>query len=215
MRADGKLRLVLADDHAVVREGLMALLRTAPRFEIVAACATGLEALEALRRHQPDVAILDFSMPTMNGLDVIVAARQEKLPTRIVLLTASIGDEALVRAVREGLAGLILKDQAADELLACIEQVGAGGRWVPQKMLDQALKRLDEQARHQEDLTARERQIASMVALGLSNKEIARELSLAEGTVKIHLHNAFQKLGVSSRTALVALLNRTKGSMSG
>jgi DNA-binding NarL/FixJ family response regulator len=202
-------RIVLADDHPVVLSGLKGLIQSDARFVVVESCRDGASALEAVRELRPDLAVLDISMPHLTGLQVLEAMLAEGLMTRVVFLTASATDENIATAVELGAHGLVLKEAAADRLLECLAAVAGGSRWLPAEVVDPAIKR--EGARRAESdrvtgaLTARERELVVLATEGLSNKEIARRLGVTEGTVKIHLHNVYQKLGVTNRTAMTAL----------
>lgn len=199
-------RVVLADDHPVVLAGIEGLLAASAIFEVAATCSNGRDALERIRDLTPDLAVLDLSMPFLTGLEVLEALRSDNISTRIVVLTASPADEEIARAVAAGAAGFMLKQAAADELVACLERVADGGIWLPPALIEPALKRNTqrelESAALDVSLTSRERELAILVAEGLSNKEIARKVGITEGTVKIHLHNVFQKLRVNNRAAL-------------
>lgn len=203
------LRVVLADDHPVFLGGLQALIRTDPMFEVVATRPNGTSALQAILELQPDLAILDVSMPGCTGVEVLKDIGSRNLRTRVILLTASAGDHQIVEAVERGVYGLMLKDAAADTLLECMRSVSAGRRWLPSDLVGAALEREEEKraktGQVEAALTAREREIVSLVAEGRSNKEIARHLGVTDGTVKIHLHNIYRKLDVGNRTALTAL----------
>jgi DNA-binding NarL/FixJ family response regulator len=198
--------VALADDHPLVLRGLAQLIATRPQFEIVATATDGNAAIDDIRRHAPDVAVLDVNMPKLSGLDVLRAAVAERLATRIVFLTASLTDERMLQAVNLGIYGIVLKDSAPESLLDCLDQVVAGGRWLAADLVQSALMR--ETARRRtgrgpiEALTTREAEVMRLVTSGLSNKQVARQLALSEGTVKIHLHNVYRKLNLGSRTAL-------------
>jgi DNA-binding NarL/FixJ family response regulator len=198
--------VALADDHPLVLRGLAQLIATRPQFEIVATATDGNAAIDDIRRHAPDVAVLDVNMPKLSGLDVLRAAVTERLATRIVFLTASLTDERMLQAVNLGIYGIVLKDSAPESLLDCLDQVVAGGRWLAADLVQSALMR--ETARRRtgrgpiEALTTREAEVMRLVTSGLSNKQVARQLALSEGTVKIHLHNVYRKLNLGSRTAL-------------
>ena len=200
--------VALADDHPLVLRGLAQLIATRPQFEIVATATDGNAAIDDIRRHAPDVAVLDVNMPKLSGLDVLRAAVAERLATRIVFLTASLTDERMLQAVTLGIYGIVLKDSAPESLLDCLDQVVAGGRWLAADLVQSALMR--ETARRRsgrgpiEALTTREAEVMRLVTSGLSNKQVARQLALSEGTVKIHLHNVYRKLNLGSRTALTA-----------
>lgn len=201
--------LVVADDHPVVLKGLVGLLEEEDELDVLAACGDGRTALAAIREKVPHVAVLDISMPFMTGLQVLSEIRRGDLKTKVVFLTASATNADILAAVAGGTAGLILKDMAADELIICIRAVAAGGRWLPRGILDRAfgaeLSAAVSGREACEAMTTREREIALLVASGLSNKEIARNLNLTEGTVKVHLNRIYQKASVNNRTALAAL----------
>src|SRR3712207_1869631 len=202
-------RVVLADDHPVVLSGLRMLLQADRSINVIAACSNGAAALQSIRDHQPEVAVLDISMPDLTGLDVLQAVSQNQIPTRVVFLTASATDDQIVTAIARGARGILLKDTAPETLLECLHKVAAGDRWLPPELVDAALER--EAGRRlrgdqiEDLLTAREREVLLLVAEGLSNKEIARRINLSDGTVKIHLHNIYQKLGTPNRTAVAVL----------
>ena len=200
--------VTLADDHPLVLRGLAQLIATRPQFAVVATATDGHAALAAIRQLTPDTAVLDVNMPKLKGLDVLKAAVSERLSTRIVFLTASLNDESILEAVSLGVYGIVLKDSAPESLLDCLDQVVAGGRWLADEFVQTAISR--ETVRRQssrgpiEALTTREVEVMRLVTSGLSNKQVARELALSEGTVKIHLHNVYRKLNLGSRTALTA-----------
>jgi DNA-binding NarL/FixJ family response regulator len=208
------IRVVLADDHPIVLEGLAALFRLEPDFDLVATCRDGTEALAAVREHRPDLLILDLNMPRMDGMTVVRALRSEGSGTRVVVLTAFFQDAEVVEAVRLGVRGLIVKDAAPRLLMQCARRVASGGDCLDSQAVATALARtvqrdqkISEMARV---LTEREIDVARLVAAGLRNKEIARRLAISEGTVKVHLHHIYEKLGVDGRLAL-SLVVRAQG----
>jgi DNA-binding NarL/FixJ family response regulator len=208
------ISLVLADDHPLVLDGLEQLFRLEQDFQVVARCRDGEEALKALHTHQPDVLVLDIRMPKRDGLEVLRAMRTEQLTSRVVLLTASLEEEQLVEALHLGVGGIVLKEMAPQLLVEAVREIHAGGRWLDRSSVHRALGKLlqrdagsREAAQH---LTPRELEIVRMVASGLRNKAIAEQLVISEGTVKIHLHNIYQKLGVSGRLEL-AVYAQKKG----
>jgi DNA-binding NarL/FixJ family response regulator len=211
--ANDTLRLLLADDHPIVLSGLEKLLATRSGFEIIAAVTDGQAARHAIRELEPDVAILDINMPKGTGIDVLEFVEQHGFATRVILLTASAGDTQIKRAVQEGVWGIMLKDVAAESLLECIDAVADGRRWLPPEFIEPVFAREEEREKSleklQSTLTARERQIAQLVAEGLSNKLISRKLGITEGTVKLHLNKAYSKLDVSNRTSLASFIHRT------
>ena len=208
------IRLVLADDHPIVLDGLEQLFRLEQDFAVVARCRDGEETLRQVRLHRPDILVLDIRMPRQDGLQVLQAIQDEGLPTRVVLLTAALDEDQLVEALRLDVGGVILKEMAPRLLVDAVRQVKAGGRWLDKGSSNRALERLlrrDAESRGAaESLTPRELEIVRMVSRGLRNRAIAEQLHITEGTVKIHLHNIYQKLQVSGRLEL-AVQAREKG----
>lgn len=200
------IRLVLADDHPLILDGIEQLVRIHPDLEVVERCVSGDEALRAVERHAPDVLVLDLRMPGIGGLEVVRRLRASGLATRVVILAAAIGEDEMLAAVRLGVAGVVLKEMAPRLLLQCIRKVAAGERWVENRSMTEALERLlRREAGVQEAasvLTPREIQLVRMVAQGLRNREIAEQLHITEGTVKAHLHNVYKKLGLETRVAV-------------
>jgi two-component system, NarL family, nitrate/nitrite response regulator NarL len=197
------IRVVLADDHPLILDGLEQLFRTDPRFRVVARCADGREALEAIERESPDLSILDLRMPELDGLEVLERAGAS---SPIILLTAEIEDERVVEALRSGVRGLILKERAAELLLDCVDVVLQGERWVDPELSARATRSAEEgpsPARSRPVLSTREIEITRGVAEGLRNREIAEKLFISEGTVKSHIRTIFEKTGVDSRIQLV------------
>jgi two-component system nitrate/nitrite response regulator NarL len=203
--------VVIADRHPVVLQGLTSILRAGNGFKVVASCSDGPSCIEAIRSLMPDIAVLDISMPGLTGLQILAIANSESLSTRLVFFTASVQDRELVMSAAAGAYGVILKDAALKILLQSLRQVAAGQRLSPLRSSDQAVPREREQGNLAiaENvltlLTDRERQIMGLVSEGLSNKEIGRRLNIADGTIKVHLHNVYQKLDISNRTVLAAL----------
>lgn len=208
------IRLVLADDHPIVLDGLEQLFRLEADFRVVARCRDGEETLRALRLHRPDILVLDIRMPRRDGLGVLQAIREEELATRVVLLTAALQEDQLVEALHLGVGGVVLKEMAPQLLVNAVREIHAGGRWLDKgsvnRALDKLLRRDAEVREAAEALTRRELDIVRMVARGLRNRAIADQLSITEGTVKIHLHNIYQKVDVSGRLEL-ALYAQAKG----
>jgi two-component system, NarL family, nitrate/nitrite response regulator NarL len=200
------ITLVIADDHPLILDAMENLFRLEKDLKVVARCLNGDDALEAVRQHQPDILVLDIQMPAKDGLMVLREMRKEKLRTRVVVLTATLNEEGLTEAVRLGVRGLVLKELAPKLLVECIRQVYAGALWLEKRLVGSALEKLlqRETARNETSqlLSAREIEIIKQVAAGLHNMEIGKKLFISEGTVKIHLHNIYQKLGVDSRTKL-------------
>jgi len=200
------ITLVIVDDHPLILDALENLFRLEKDVKVVARCLDGDEALKAVRRHKPDILVLDIQMPAKDGLVVLREMSKEKLPTRVVVLTATLGDEGLAEALRLGVRGLVLKELAPKLLVQCIRKVHAGELWLEKRTVSSALERLlQREAGKQEAvqaLTSREIEIIKQLATGLRNSEIAKRLFISEGTVKMHLHNIYQKLGVDTRLKL-------------
>lgn len=206
--------LILADDHPIVLDGLEQLFRLEEGFDVVGRCRNGEETLEAVRRLRPDVLLLDVRMPGPDGIDVIRAMAEEGLPTRVVLLTAGLEDDQLLEAIRSGARGVVLKDMAPRLVVEAVRTVLGGAQWLEQGLGGRALSKLLQRERGLEEasrrLTPRELEIVRMVARGLRNRAIAERLHITEGTVKVHVHNVYQKLGVDGRVELT-LYARDKG----
>ena len=200
------VRLVLADDHPIVLDGLEQMFRAQTDFTVVARCQDGTETLRAVRQHRPDVLLLDIRMPAPDGLQVVRQLQGEGLPTRIVLLTAELEDDTVLEAVRLGVQGVVLKEMAPQMLMECVRKVAAGEQWIERRSLTRALdKMLRRESGLREAsavLTPRELEIVRFAAQGLRNQAIADALHISEGTVKVHLHNIYEKLGLDGRVAL-------------
>lgn len=200
------IRLLLADDHPIVLDGLEQLFRLARDFEVVGRCQDGEETLRALRRYRPDVLILDIRMPRCDGMQLLRRLQTEDLPTRVVLFTADLEEPQLLEALQLGVGGLVLKEGAPRLLVEAVREVHAGGRWLDRGSAQRALEKLLGQGAASRQaapvLTPRELEIVRMVARGLRNRAIAEQLAISEGTVKIHLHNIYEKLAVSGRGEL-------------
>lgn len=199
------IRLVLADDHRIILEGLEQLFRREKDFDVVTTATNGEDALKAVREHRPDILVLDVNMPKGNGLWVLKQIHSEKLQTRVVLLTATVDDDDVLEAMQSGVSGLVLKEAAAVNLVDTVRKVQRGERALEPTAVNRALDRLsqrEEAKKIVELLSRRETEIVKMVAAGLRNKEIAFKLSIGEGTVKTHLHTIYEKLGVHGRVEL-------------
>jgi DNA-binding NarL/FixJ family response regulator len=201
------IHLVLADDHPVVLDGLRHLFHQEHDIQVLACCRDGEEVLRTVRQHRPDILILDIRMPKKDGLAVLREMHQEKLPTRVVLLTAGLDDDEVIAAMRLGVGGVILKEMAPHLLVQCVRKVHAGDHWLEKYSVGRALeKMLRREAGAREIskiLTPREIEIVRLAARGLPNKDIANTLSISEGTVKTHLHKSYEKLHVDNRVALL------------
>jgi DNA-binding NarL/FixJ family response regulator len=201
------IRIVIADDHPFILDGLDHLFRGESDCEIVARCSNGEEALAAVERYVPDVLVLDVRMPKMDGIELLRELNRRAYPSRVVLLTASLDDARLLEAFRLGAKGLVLKESAPRLLIQSVRQVHAGNESWNGTAIAGALRMLLQRHRAFEDasatLTPRELEITRMVAQGLRNKEIATRLSITEGTVKFHLHSIYEKLQIDGRFALI------------
>jgi DNA-binding NarL/FixJ family response regulator len=203
---DKTIRVVLADDHAIVLHGLESLFLAHTGFRVVACCRDGASALEAVRRGGVDVLVIDLRMPGLGGVDVQRAIVTEGLRCRTVVLTAAHTDAELIELIELGAHGIVLKESSPDALIDCVRRVHRGERTVPQALVDRVrLRQLQRSAIGPDGsvLTARERDIVRLVALGRRNRAVAEALSITEGTVKIHLHNIYQKLEVEGRLELL------------
>jgi DNA-binding NarL/FixJ family response regulator len=202
---DTVIRVALADDHPLVLDGLEQLFRLVPGITVVARSNNADEALQVLRTTTPDILVLDLLMPG-GGLELLRAASAAGLPTRIILLTAVVDDAQLLEAIRLGAQGVVLKDMAPQLIIDAIREVHAGGQWLEKGLGARALRRLlsRELQTHAPVrlLSRREREIIKLVAIGLRNKAIAERLDIGVGTVKVHLHNIYEKLDVTTRVDL-------------
>ncbi len=207
------IRLVLADDHPIVLEGLAQLFASEPDCEVVARATDGDQALLAVRELRPDILVLDLRMPRKDGLAVLREMQREASRTRVVVLTAVDNDD-LLEAIRLGVRGVVLKDMASKLLLRAVRAVHAGGKWIEKDTATHAMDKLLEREAGLQDLshalTSRELEVARLIAKGLSNKEAAKQLTITEGTAKLHLHHVYEKLNIDGRMALVRYL-RSKG----
>ena len=205
-------RVLLADDHPLLLRGLADLVAMESDFDVVCSTTRGNHALALIGELHPDLAVLDVTMPDMDGLTILRKASQANLPVRIIFLTATITPAQIAEALAFGAWGLLLKESAPDALIDCLRAVVAGTRWLPDELLARAdVEWTDGGLSRLEALTRREREIVDLASRGLSNKAIAASLGSTEGTVKIHLHNIYQKLQVNNRTALVALSFEMRG----
>jgi DNA-binding NarL/FixJ family response regulator len=201
------IRIAIADDHAIVLDGLRRLFAAEPDMEVVQCCTTGDDAVQAARRADVDVLVLDYRMPGMTGLDVLAKLANDRSSCRTVLLTAALSDDDAVEALRLGARGIVMKESAPDTLLECLRRVYRGDQWLDSETRSRAAELLARRAATASSaaqvLTARETEIVRMIARGLRNKAIAERLSISEGTVKIHLHNIYEKLGLDGRLELM------------
>jgi DNA-binding NarL/FixJ family response regulator len=206
------IRLVLADNHPLLLDGIVRLFEHEPDVEVVARCDGGEAALRAVREHRPDVLLLDPHMPPLGGMEVLRRLAREASTVRVVLLTADVAEDDLLEAIRLGVRGIVLKETAPELLVRCVRVVHGGGQWLDAEQagraLDRFLAREADRQRSAKVLTPRETELVRLVSQGLRNKEIAFRLSLTEGTVKVNLHRIYEKLGVSTRVELANYVRR-------
>jgi len=195
-------RILVADDHPMIRTALEVLLRDT-EYEIVGTAGSGEAALSEIGGVRPDILLLDLQMPGGSGMDVLRRIRAEKVSLKVILLTAAIDDSSLLEAKSLKVQGIVLKNSDPAYLLDCLDSVRHGRNWIDPELAERT-KQLAKTSRHgaRAPLAPRERQLISFVRRGLRNREIAEQLGVTEGTVKVYLHAVFEKLGVSSRTEL-------------
>jgi len=200
------IRILLADDHRMVLEGLRALLDLEKDMEVVATCTDGAQILGTLEEVEVDVVVFDQRMPKLTGLEFLAELERSGSDMCTILLAASLSDDEVLQALQLGVKGIVLKENAAEAIRDCLRRVHAGERWWPaelmQRALDTALRFEADRQTLAEGLTAREMEIVRHVAGGASNKRIAHQLSISEGTVKTHLYSIFKKVGVTNRVQL-------------
>ena len=198
------IRVLIVEDHNVVRQGLVALINMAEGIQVVGEAADGVEAIAQFRKHQPDVTLVDLRLPKLGGVDVIQRVRSETPHARFVVLTTYDGDEDIYRALKSGAKAYLLKGMTSEELIRTIREVAAGRSHIPAAIAERLAERMGT-----EDLTPREADVLEQIVNGKSNKEIATELDISEATVKTHINSLLGKLGVTDRTqAATAAIRR-------
>jgi len=211
-----KIRIVVADDHPIFRDGLCKLLALEEDFEVVAQAQDGRQVLDVLQQHEPDILLLDLKMPGLDGLATLQRLQVTKGKTRVIVLTASDDKNEFVQAMKLGTSGIVLKQTATELLIKSIRKVHAGEIWLDSHTTAAVIRQFvanDEMPappaqmaaprdRERSPLSQREREIVALVAQGFKNKEMAEKMFISEQTVKNHLHNIFDKLGVSDRLEL-------------
>jgi len=208
------IRIVLADDHPIVRDGLKKLLMLEDDFEVVGEAADGREVIEKVQALDPDVLLLDLRMPNLDGLSALQALQQTNKRTRVIVLTASEDKNEFVQAMKLGCSGIVLKQTAPDLIVKSIRKVHSGEIWLDSHTTAAVMRQFSTgletsgasaggaKGRERSPLSTREREIVALVAQGYKNKEMAEKMFISEQTVKNHLHNIFDKLGVSDRLEL-------------
>lgn len=198
------IRVLVVEDHNVVRQGLVALLNVAGGLAVVGEAADGVEAIAQFRKHKPDITLIDLRLPRMSGVDVIERIRMEEPQARFIVLTTYDGDEDIFRALKAGARAYLLKGMTSEELVSTIHAVHAGKTHIPQVIAERLAERMGAQ-----ELTPRELDVLEQIVRGKSNREIAAELEVSEATVKTHINSLLGKLGVTDRTqAATAAIQR-------
>jgi DNA-binding NarL/FixJ family response regulator len=211
-----RVSILIADDHPVVRRGLKALLETRPGWRVVAEAKSGREALQKAKDVRPDVAILDISMPGLNGLDTTALIRQSSPKTRVLILTMHAGEELVERAVQAGASGYVLKSDAEDDLISAVSSLLSNRAFFTSKAALVLLRKIHPgkkkttTRRNGGDLTVREREVEQLLAEGLSNKEVAAQLKVSVRTVENHRANIMRKLELTSFSEMVRHAIRNK-----
>ncbi|HVU08497.1 MAG TPA: response regulator transcription factor [Verrucomicrobiae bacterium] len=200
MKQESPIRILVADDHYIVRMGVIALVNTEPDMEVIAEAADGAQAIDLFARHNPDLALMDSRMPVKNGIEVTMEIRRRNENARILMLTAFDGDEDIHKAMEAGASGYVLKNSTGEKLIPAIRAVAAGQRWIPKEVAERLAAR-----KLFEELTPRELQVLNELAKGLANKQIAGVLNITENTAKGYLKTILAKLHVADRTEAVAV----------
>ena len=194
-----QIRVLIADDHQVVREGLVAIINRQEDMDVVAEAGTGPEAVEMYDKMRPDVSLLDLRMPGLDGLDVISEIRKTDPSASLVVLTTFDDEEDIYRSLQQGVQAYVLKDVPREELLHAIREVHVGRSHIPPMIASKLARRMSGT-----ELTSRQTEVLRLMAEGKSNKEIAKDLFISEGTVKVHVNSILHKLGTRGRTEAVA-----------
>jgi two-component system, NarL family, response regulator LiaR len=208
--ADTRIRVLVVDDHAVVREGLRTFLSLQDGIEVVGEAGDGREAVAVAERERPDVVLMDLMMPRLDGVQAMRELRARVPRARVIVLTSFLDDDRLLPAIRAGAAGYLLKNVEPSELARAVRAADAGEALIDPAVAARLVDALaDDDNRDEQPLTAREQEVLDLVARGYANKRIARELGIAEKTVKTHVGHVLAKLGVADRTQAALYAART------
>jgi DNA-binding NarL/FixJ family response regulator len=204
MKRDGKISILVADDHFIVRMGVIALVHTEPSMVIVGEAADGNQAVDLFAKHQPDLVLMDLRMPVKDGIEATVEIRSRDANARVLMLTTFDGDTDIHKALQAGAQGYVLKSATGQELIPAIQAVAAGQRWIPREIAKRLASR-----KLFDELTSREVQVLQLLVKGSANKQIGEMLNISEHTGKDHLKSVFGKLQVVDRTeAVTAAIQR-------
>lgn len=204
MKKEKKIQILIADDHFIVRMGLIALVNTEPNMAIVAEAADGAQAVDLFDKHRPDLVLMDLRMPVKDGIDATMEIRHRDPAARVLMLTTFDGDTDIHKALQAGAQGYVLKNATGNELIPAIQAVAAGEKWIPKEVAKRLASR-----KLFEELTPRELQVLQLLIKGSANKQIGEALTITEHTVKDHLKSIFGKLQVEDRTeAVTAAIQR-------
>ena len=212
----GKIRIMIADDHSIVREGLKQLLELESDFEVVGQAANGVETIERVKELKPDVLLLDINMPIMNGIKALKKLKEDGIDTKVVILTIHEDREYLIETMQIGASGYILKDSDSASFFRAIRDANSGESYIQPKLAADLIKEFNKprssRIKKENELTQREYEVIALIADGLNNKDIAEKLFISEKTVKNHVSNIFRKINVSDRTqaAIYAYKNNIK-----
>ncbi|MDB6112446.1 MAG: two component transcriptional regulator, LuxR family [Pedosphaera sp.] len=204
MKHEGKIRILVADDHSLIRMGLISLVNTEPDITVVAEAVDGRQAVELFTKHNPDLVLMDLRMPIKDGIEATLEIRKKSPTARVLMLTTFDGDEDIHKALQAGAQGYVLKGSTGENLIPAMRALAAGQRWIPKEVAGRLASR-----KLFEELTPREVEVLHELAKGLANKEIADVLNISENTTKGHLKNIIGKLRVADRTeAVTAAIQR-------
>ena len=198
LAAQARIRVLVADDHQVVRQGILATLKPQRDMTVIAEAKDGLEAITLIKEHLPDVVLLDLRMPRMDGLDVAAEVKTSNLPIKVIILTAFESEDDIHRAIKAGARGYLVKDSSQQEILDAIRRVSVGETYLPARIVQKFAEGM-----RKPELSPRELEVLQRVAAGKNDQDIAAELSISEATVKTHVRTLLEKLGAVGRTAAV------------